>query len=74
MDDDALPKTYGINTEVKYRDKHGDIRISDVIKASVQAFEPVPLSEKIGTVGYIMIIVVVLGVIGLFIYSKSGPS
>jgi hypothetical protein len=74
MDDDALPKTYGINTEVKYRDKHGGIRISDVMKASVQAFEPVPLSEKIGTVGYIMIIVVVLGVIGLFIYSKSGPS
>lgn len=71
MDDDALPKVYGINTEVKYRDKHGDIRISDVMKASVQAFEPVPLSEKIGTMGYFVIIVVVFGVLGLFIYSRN---
>ncbi len=71
MDKDALPKVYGINTEVKYRDKHGDIRISDVMKASVQAFEPVSLSEKIGTMGYFIMIVVVLGVLGLFIYSRN---
>jgi hypothetical protein len=71
IDTDALPKTYGINTEVKYRDEHGDIQISNVMKAEVTVNEFIPFTERIGLAGYIIIITVLLGVIGLYIYMKQ---
>jgi len=71
VDSDALPKTYGIETEVRYRDKYGDIRISDVMKAPVRVAEPMPLRGKIGLTGY-MVIAVMLGVAGVYIYRKRG--
>ena len=70
VDNDALPKSYGINTEVKYRDEHGDTQISEVMKASVRVDETVPLTKRIGIAGYVLVIAVILGVIGFYILKK----
>lgn len=69
VDNDALPKSYGINTEVKYRDARGDTQISDVMKASFTVKETVPLSKRIGIAGF-LVIAIVLVVIGIYIFRK----
>jgi hypothetical protein len=69
VDSNALPKTYGIETEVRYKDKYGDIRISDQMKAPVRVAEPMPLHEKIGSTGYI-VIAVMLVIAAVYIYRK----
>ncbi|MCL7412107.1 MAG: hypothetical protein M8353_00615 [ANME-2 cluster archaeon] len=69
VDGNALPKTYGINTEVKYRDERGDIQISDVMKAPVPVYEDIPFSEKMGNNVYLVVIVIV-GVLGLYYYKR----
>ena len=74
VDGDALPKTYGIETEVRYRDKYGDIRISDVMKAPARVAEPLLLRERIGLAGYLVVIAVILGVSGLYIHRKRGKT
>lgn len=71
VDEDALPKTYGINTEVKYRDEHGDIQISDVMKASVRVSESAPLIERIGITGIIIVFGIIIGA-GYYLYMKKG--
>jgi hypothetical protein len=38
-DDDAMPKMYGIDVEVKYRDGNGDSYTSDSMKATVEVVE-----------------------------------
>ena len=74
VDKDALPKAYGINTEVKYRDEHGDTQISDVMKASIDVLEFVPLARRIGYAGYLMVIFVILGAVGYYFYKKQGDT
>ena len=68
-DNDALPKSYGINTEVEYRDSQGDTQTSEVMKASVTVEETVPLSKRIGTAGF-LVIAAILGVTGFNIFRK----
>ncbi|MCL7475269.1 MAG: hypothetical protein M8352_04420 [ANME-2 cluster archaeon] len=70
VDGNALPKTYGINTEVKYRDERGDIRISDVMKAPVIVYETIPFSEKVGNSAYLFVVLVIAGALGLYYYKK----
>ena len=72
VDKDALPKAYGINTEVKYRDEHGDTQISDVMKASIDVQEPAPLGQRIGYAGYLLVIFIILGAAGYYFYKKQG--
>ena len=72
VDKDALPKAYGINTEVKYRDEHGDTQISDVMKASIEVRESVPLAQRIGYAGYLLVIFIILGAAGYYFYKKQG--
>jgi hypothetical protein len=77
VDSDALPKTYGIETEVRYTDRHGDTRISDMMNAPVKVVEPIPLRERIGLTGYsvvIAVIAIIMGVSGLYIYRKRGKT
>ena len=77
VDSDALPKTYGIETEVRYTDRHGDTRISDLMTAPVTVVEPIPLRERIRFTGYsvaIAVIAVIIGVSGLYIYKKRGKT
>lgn len=69
VDGDALTKTYGINTEVKYRDEQGDIQISDVMKAPVDVYEPKPLIEKLWFAGWLAILIV-LGAAGYIVFRK----
>lgn len=70
VDGNALPKTYGINTEVKYRDERGDIRISDVMKAPVPVYEDIPFSKKMGNSVYLFMVLVITGVAGLYYYKR----
>lgn len=77
VDNDALPKTYGIETEVRYKDRHGDTRTSDLMTAPVKVVEPMPLRERMGLAGYsvvIVVIAVITGVSGLYIYKKRGKT
>ena len=77
VDSDALPKTYGIETEVRYTDRHGDTRISDLMTAPVNVVEPIPLRERMGPTVYsvvIAVIAVIIGVSGLYIYKKRGKT
>ena len=80
---DALAKTHGIETEVRYTDRHGDTRISDLMTAPVTVVEPIPLRERMGLTGYsvasaviavITVITMVIGVSGLYIYKKRGKT
>ncbi|MCL7415490.1 MAG: hypothetical protein M8349_05445 [ANME-2 cluster archaeon] len=70
VDGDALPKTYGFNTEVKYRDERGDIQISDVMKAPIRVYDTIPFSERIGSAVYLVVVLVIVGVVGLYFYKK----
>ncbi|HIH69941.1 COG1361 S-layer family protein [Methermicoccus shengliensis] len=45
VDADALPKLYGLNSEIKYKDEHGDIKISDVVKVPVEVH---PVQRTLG--------------------------
>ncbi|KAF5413011.1 MAG: hypothetical protein C5S43_00980 [Candidatus Methanocomedens sp.] len=72
VDGNALPKTYGINTEVKFRDERGDIQISDVMKAPVKVYEDIPFSEKVGNSTYMLVVLVIAGAMGLYYYKRRG--
>ena len=72
VDGNALPKTYGINTEVKFRDERGDIQISDVMKAPIKVYEDIPFSEKVGNSAYMLVVLVIAGALGLYYYKIRG--
>lgn len=36
VDNSALPKPYGLNSEIKYTDTHGDVGLSDILKVEVK--------------------------------------
>ena len=72
VDGDALPKTYGINTEIKYRDERGDTRISDVMKAPVKVNESIPFSEKVESSVYLVVVLVIASALGLYYYKRRG--
>jgi hypothetical protein len=70
VDIDALSKIYSINTELEYKNEHGDSKRSDVMKAPIKVGESIPLSERIGFVGYVLIFSLILGAGILFILRK----
>ncbi len=57
VDSSALPKQYGLNTEIKYTDLHGDEQLSNVMKVNV---EVQPAQRTLGTLP-------VLGVVALIV-------
>lgn len=46
VDSSALPKLYGLNSEIKYTDVHGDVRLSDILKVEVRVH---PKERALGT-------------------------
>lgn len=68
VDSDALPKTYGIETEVEHKDRRGDTRISDVMKVSATVEE---MDESMMSVGYLLAIIIA-GVAGVYLHVKRG--
>ena len=59
-DDDAMPKAYGIDVEVKYRDGNGDFYTSESMKATVQVVE----SQGLPLETLILIAVLIVGLGG----------
>ncbi len=47
IEDDATPKTYSINSEVKYEDENDDIQYSKLLKAVVDVKAAVPFGDKV---------------------------
>lgn len=68
VDSDALPKTYGIDTEVEYKDVHGDTRISEVMKVPAAVEEK---NEGIISAG-VLLAIIITGVAGVYLYIKRG--
>ncbi|NPE30147.1 hypothetical protein HNV12_19775 [Methanococcoides sp. SA1] len=66
VDIDALPKTYGIDTEVEYKDVHGNTRTSDVIKVSATVEET---GDSMMLFGYLLVIIIV-GAAGTYLHIK----
>lgn len=69
VDKTALPKTYWVETEVKYQDRYGAASETGVLKAPVNVGEKLSLGEKVGVTGYQIGIAGVLGVIGVGVYA-----
>ncbi|NYT18850.1 MAG: hypothetical protein GKC08_00945 [Methanosarcinales archaeon] len=65
VDSSALPKAYGIDTEVEYKDIHGDTRISDVMKVSATVNEN---DEGLISAGYLLAMIMCIA--GLYLYIK----
>ena len=67
VDNDALHKTYVIDTDVQYRDRYGDTRITDIMKAPAMVTEPPSLLETMGLRHYLAVIACVgaAGVAGI---------
>lgn len=63
IDNDATAKNYWINTEIGFKNEHGDTRMSDMLKASVSVEETVPFTKKFGYAAYLIAIAVILGAI-----------
>ncbi|MBN1152584.1 MAG: hypothetical protein JXA58_05170 [Dehalococcoidia bacterium] len=59
-DDDAMPKAYGIDVEVKYRDGNGDSYTSESMKATVEVVEKIGLPLET----IVLIAVLIIGVGG----------
>jgi len=61
VDSAALPKRYGLNSELKYTDTHGDSKLSDVLKVEVDV-EPktgafaLPLSSGVLTIVGLLVV------------------
>lgn len=72
VDADALPKVYGIETEVEYRDSRGEQKVSEPLKAPIRLDEFLCEVEKgwFGTAGYYALAVGILTVAGYYVYRK----
>lgn len=66
VDDDATPKPYGINSEIKYKDIRGDTIISQSMKIPV-IVEP---AKKSYTMIIVLVLVVLLVIGGGYLYRK----
>ena len=66
VDSDAISKTYGIDTEVEYKDIHGDTRISDVMKVSVTVEET---DESLTPIVYLFAIILA-GAVGAYLHAR----
>jgi len=42
------------------------------MKASIDVQEPAPLGQRIGYVGYLLVIFIILGAAGYYFYKKQG--
>jgi len=64
-DSDATVKVYGIDTEIRFKDSTGELRVSDSMTASVTIKPAIPASEKIKP--YILpgILIVLLGLVAI---------
>lgn len=65
VESDALPKTYGIDTEVEYKDGNGNTRTSDVMKVSATVEET---DGSAMLFGYLLAIIIVGA--GIYIHIK----
>ena len=75
VDKNAWNKTYGVNTEVEYRDIHGNTRITDTMTAPAKVGEPLSPLEKIGLLHYLTAITCMAGVAVVFgSMKKSGKN
>ncbi|MBN2488535.1 MAG: hypothetical protein JXA98_05860 [Methanosarcinaceae archaeon] len=72
VDKNAWNKTYGIDTEVEYRDMHGNTRITDTMTAPATVSEPLSLLEKVGLFHYLAAITCMAGVAVVFGTMKKG--
>lgn len=72
VDEDALPKLYGIETEVEFRDSRGEQRVSEPLKAPFRMDEFLCEVEKgrLGPVGYYALAVGILATAGYYVYRK----
>jgi hypothetical protein len=73
VDDTAISKLYGINSEIKYEDVDGHEKISDSIKIQVETLPAMSTSEKLNNyagIVFALVLMVVVGV-GAWIYRKK---
>ncbi|TFH42241.1 MAG: hypothetical protein E4G94_06615 [ANME-2 cluster archaeon] len=67
VESDALSKIYAIDTELEYKNEHGDAKRSDVMRVPIKVGESIPLSERIG---YILIFSLIIGAVIFYIIRK----
>lgn len=72
VEEDATPKTYSINSEVKYEDVNDDIQYSKLLKAVVDVKAAVPFSDKVKdnatpAVGFLLLVGIIATPTYLFI-------
>ncbi|TFH39463.1 MAG: hypothetical protein E4G94_10940, partial [ANME-2 cluster archaeon] len=67
---DALSKIYAIDTELEYKNEHGDSKKSDMMRVPIKVGESIPLSEKIGLTGFVMIFSLIFGAVILYFLRK----
>jgi hypothetical protein len=66
VESDALAKTYGIDTEVEYKDIHGNVRTSDVIKVSATVEE----TDDSMMLSVYLLAIIIVGAAGLNLHIK----
>jgi hypothetical protein len=70
VESEALSKIYAIDTELEYKNEHGDTKRSDVMRVPIKVGESIPLSERIGFAGYILIFSLIIGAVIFYIVRK----
>jgi hypothetical protein len=70
VESEALSKIYAIDTELEYKNEHGDTKRSDVMRVPIKVGESIPLSERIGFAGYILIFSFIIGAVIFYIVRK----
>lgn len=72
VEEGAPVKTYGIETEVEYRDSHGEKRTSAPMRAPFRMEEALyrEKGKGIGTVGYSGLLIGILALAGYHVYKK----
>ena len=73
VEDDAPVKTYGIETEVEYRDSRGEKRTSSPMRAPFRMEEALyrEEGEGIGAVGYLGLLIGIVVLAGYYVYRKK---
>lgn len=73
VDETALPKVYGIETEVEYQDSRGEQKVSEPLKAPFRMDEFLYETEegRPGAVGYYALIAGILAAAGYYVYRKQ---
>ena len=72
-DSDATIKPYGIDTEIRFKDATGDLKVSDSMIATATIAPPIPASEKAKpyTLPVLLIVLLALVAIGVRYYLRN---